>query len=154
MVIGRVQLFVLALSVLAGVVLVPLATGKGLGAVDFANGHGFQFQMQEKTASSFEVSGFSLICTSTTYIQADSAVKVSASGAFSYSGSATLFSGTNPNFKKTKTEITVSGTVHFGATRTLASAKSATAEISASAHGCKDYSGKLTGAVVPPGSSG
>jgi hypothetical protein len=123
------------------------ATG---GAVsDFGSGNG-HFQMQvRQVGSSFDVDSLSLTCSNTSSVSVTPKLKLSKSGSFSYSGKATMFSGAKD--KKSKTTLKAAGKITFTKAGFLSSAKSATVKASTTAKGCKSFSGKLTGYVVPAG---
>jgi hypothetical protein len=127
-------------AVFAAVALTSLALGATTSIYDF-NGHAGQFTSQVRlSGTKYVVGSLTLLCGSTSYVSATPKTALSSSGKFSYSGSATLISGSKQ--KKSKTTVKVSATISI-------SKKTGTAKASTTAKGCKSFSGKLRGYVVP-----
>jgi hypothetical protein len=133
-----------ATCALAG--LTSLALGAATSAVsDFNARHGqFTFQLKQ-TGKRFTIVAFSLACSSQTYAEAKPKVSVRHSGAYSYSGPASVVTKSGA----TKTTLTASGRISFGKAHTLSSAKTATGKASITTAGCPSFNGKLKGYLLP-----
>jgi hypothetical protein len=131
-------------------VAAPTATNAKAAStvVDYGGGGG-RYQMQvRQSGSSIDVGSFSFTCSRSSSISVTSKVKVAGSGAFSYSGKATMISGAKD--KQSKTTLKASGKLKFTKAGSLSSAKSGTVKVSTTASHCSAFSGKLTGYIVPP----
>jgi hypothetical protein len=127
--------------------LAPLAVRAALtGPVYDFNGHLGKFTSQvRQSGTKFYMKSFTLLCSSQGYVVANASVLIKTSGAFSYSGRATLISG--PKDKASKTRFKASGKISIAK-------KTGTAKASTTAKHCPSFSGKLTGVLVPVTSPG
>ena len=135
---------VLLTAALAGMTSLALAIATSTVS-DFSAGHGkFTFQLKQ-SGKRFTIISFSLACSSQTYAEAKPKVSVAKSGAYSYSGPASLVTKAGA----TKTTLKASGKIFFGTAHTLSSAKTATGKASVTISGCPAFSGKLKGYLLP-----
>jgi hypothetical protein len=119
-----------------------LALGATAPIYDFNGGHGaFTSQIRER-GTKYSVTSVTLLCGSTSYVSATPNVTLSRSGKFSYSGSGKLFSGAKN--KQSKATLKISGTINVAKL-------TGTAKASSTVKGCKSFSGKVTGYLVPVG---
>jgi hypothetical protein len=130
---------------LAGLTSLALATAASSTVSDFNASHGkFTFQLKQ-SGKRFTIVAFSLACSSETYAEAKPKLSVRRSGAYSYSGPASLVTKSGA----TKTTLKASGKISFGKAHTLTSAKTATGKASITAAGCPSFRGKLKGYLLP-----
>jgi hypothetical protein len=130
--------------VLAGLPSLALAAATSRVS-DFNASHGkFTFQLKQ-SGKRFTIIAFSLACSSQTYAEAKPKVPVRHSGAYSYSGRASLVTKSGA----TRTTLTASGKISFGKAHTLSSAKTATGKASITTAGCPSFKGKLKGYLLP-----
>jgi hypothetical protein len=119
---------------------------------DFGSGTGKMTMQVSQSGTAIDAVSFTLTCSANAVVAASPKVKIGRSGDFSYSGPATLTSGSKQ--KQSKTTMRVSGRIDFTKAGTLRSAKTNTVTASTTAAHCSPYSGRLTGTVVPPGTGG
>jgi hypothetical protein len=130
--------------VLAGLTSLALAVTTSTVS-DFNARHGkFTFQLRQ-SGKHFTIVAFSLACSSQTYAEAKPKVSVRYSGAYSYSGPASVVAKSGA----TKTTLKASGRISFGEAHTLSSAKTATGKASITTAGCPSFNGKLRGYLLP-----
>jgi hypothetical protein len=146
-----------ATAVLAGWAVTGAAAsaatpGTATTVSDFGSGTGKMTMQVSQSGTAIDAVSFTLTCSANAVVEASPKVKIGRSGAFSFSGAATLTSGSKQ--KQSKTTMKVSGRIDFTRAGTLRSAKKGTVTASTTAAHCSPYSGKLTGSVVPPGTGG